>query len=122
MHRQLVSLTRDSRTALVLTVLSGLLAGLLTIGQAYFLGRTVNGVFLQGQTLAEVTHGLRLILIIIAGRAVLTWVNEVSANIVAVKIKSGLRERLFNHNLNLGPAYTRGERTGELTTAAVEGI
>ena len=41
---------------------------------------------------------------------------------VAVKIKSNLREQLFNHILNLGPAYTRGQRTGELTTAAVEGI
>src|SRR5215210_9423717 len=122
MHRRLFSLTRDSRTALLLTVLSGFLAGLLTIGQAYLLSSTVNGVFLQGQTLAEVSHWLRLILFIIAGRAFFTWLNEVSANIVAVKIKSDLRERLFNHILNLGPAYTRGQRTGELTTAAVEGI
>ncbi len=122
MHRRLLSLTRDSRTALLLTILSGFLAGLLTIGQAYLLSNTVNGVFLQEQTLADVFPWLRLILVIIAGRAFLTWVNEVSANIVAVRIKSDLRERLFNHILNLGPAYTRGQRTGELTTAAVEGI
>src|SRR5215216_3308464 len=122
MHRRLLSLTRDSRTALLLTVFSGFLAGLLTIGQAYLLSNTVNGVFLQGQTLTDVFPWLKLILIIIAGRAFLTWVNEVSANIVAVRIKSDLRERLFNHILNLGPAYTRGQRTGELTTAAVEGI
>jgi ATP-binding cassette subfamily C protein CydCD len=122
MHRRLLFLTRDSRTPLILTVLSGFLAGLLTIWQAYLLSSTVNGVFLQKQTLIQVTPWLRLILIIIAGRAFLTWVNEVSANIVAVRIKSDLRERLFNHILNLGPAYTRGQRTGELTTAAVEGI
>ncbi|HEX9387856.1 MAG TPA: thiol reductant ABC exporter subunit CydD, partial [Anaerolineales bacterium] len=122
MHRRLLSLTRDSRTALILTVLSGFLAGLLTILQAYLLSSTVNGVFLQKQTLTQVAPWLRLILMIIAGRAFLTWLNEVSANIVAVKIKTDLRERLFNHILNLGPAYTRGQRTGELTTAAVEGI
>src|SRR5512138_506313 len=122
MHRRLLSLTRDSRTALFLTILSGLLAGLLTIGQAYLLSSTVNGVFLEGQTLAEVAGWLRLILVIIAGRAFLTWVNEVSANAVAVRIKSDLRERLFQHILNLGPAYTRGQRTGHLTTAAIEGI
>ena len=122
MHRRLLDLTRDSRCALLLTVLSGLLAGLLTIGQAYLLSSTVNGVFLEGQTLAEIAGWLRLILIIIAGRAFLTWINEVSAKAVAVKIKSDLRERLFSHILNLGPAYTRGQRTGELTTAAVEGI
>jgi ATP-binding cassette subfamily C protein CydCD len=122
MYRRLLSLTRDSRTALILTILSGFLAGLLTIWQAYLLSSTVNGVFLQGQTLADVTHWLRLILLIIAGRAFFTWLNEVSANIVAVRVKSDLRERLFSHILNLGPAYTRGQRTGELTAAAVEGI
>jgi ATP-binding cassette subfamily C protein CydCD len=122
MHRRLLSLTRDSRSALILTILSGFLAGLLTIGQAYLLSSTVNSVFLQGQTLAQVSPWLRFMLIVIAGRALLTWVNEVSANAVAVRIKTDLRERLFNHILNLGPAYTRGQRTGELTTAAVEGI
>src|SRR5215207_3105227 len=120
MHRQLLSLTRDYRSALSLTVLSGFLIGLLVIGQAYLLSRTVNGVFLEGQTLAQVSSWLRLILVIIAGRAFLTWVNEVSANAVAVRIKTDLRERLFDHILKLGPAYTRGQRTGELTTAAVE--
>jgi len=122
MHRRLLSLTRDSRTALILTILSGFLAGLLTIGQAYLLSNTVGEVLLQGRTLPQVAGWLQLILMIIAGRAFLTWVNEVSANIVAVRIKSDLRERLFKHILDLGPAYTRGQRTGELTTAAVEGI
>src|SRR6266498_1646644 len=122
MHKRLLTLTRDSHAPLLLTVLSGFLIGLLTISQAYLVSSIVNGVFLQGQTLAEVSNWLRLILLIIAGRALLTWISEVSANAVAVKIKSDLRERLFNHILNLGPAYTRGQRTGELTTCAVEGI
>jgi ATP-binding cassette, subfamily C, bacterial CydCD len=122
MHRRLLSLTRDSQSALLLTILSGFLIGLLTIGQAYLLSLIVNGVFLEGRTVAQVAGWLRLILVVIAGRAALTWVNEVSANAVAVRIKTDLRERLFNHILRLGPAYTRGQRTGDLTTAAVEGI
>ncbi len=84
MHRRLLTLTRDTRFSLLLTVLSGFVAGLLTISQAYFVSSTVNGVFLHGQTLAEVFPWLRIILIIIAGRALLTWVNEISANAVAV--------------------------------------
>jgi ATP-binding cassette subfamily C protein CydCD len=95
---------------------------LLIIGQAYLVSSTVDGVFLGGQTLADVAGWLRFILIIIVARGILTWVNEVSANALAVKIKTSLRERLFHHILNLGPAYTRGQRTGELTTAAVEGV
>ena len=122
MHRRLILLTREARLPLLLTIVAGLLAGLLTIGQSYALSSTVNDVFLERQTLAQVWPWMRLLLAIIAARAVLVWLNEVSANAVAVRIKSDLRERLFGHILALGPAYTRGERTGDLTAAAVEGI
>jgi ATP-binding cassette subfamily C protein CydD len=122
MHRRLSTLTRDTRSALTLTILSGFLAGLLTIWQAWLLSRSINGVFLQGQTLSQVAGLLRLFLVAIGGRAFLTWLNEIAANAVAVKIKTDLRNRLFAHILNLGPAYSRGQRTGELTAAAVEGI
>lgn len=117
-----MTLARDARLSLALTVLSGFLAGLLTIWQAWLLSRTVDGVFLRGQTLSQVWNLLRLMLLAIAGRTLLTWLNEVSANAVAVRIKTDLRERLFAHIQRLGPAYTRAERTGELTAAAVEGI
>ncbi len=39
-----------------------------------------------------------------------------------MRVKSNLREQLFAHILALGPAFSQSERTGELTTAAVEGI
>ena len=82
----------------------------------------INNVFLNGQSLAQVMGFLQLILVAIGGRAFLTWLNEIAANAVAVKIKTDLRNRLFAHILKLGPAYARGQRTGELTAAAVEGI
>ena len=122
MHRRLLSLTRNTRISLTLTILSGFLAGLLTIWQAWNISSVIDGVFLKKLSLEQVTTPLILILIAISGRAFLTWVNEVAANAVAVKIKTDLRERLFAHILKLGPAYSRGQRTGELTTAAVEGI
>ncbi|MFL7867458.1 MAG: thiol reductant ABC exporter subunit CydD [Anaerolineales bacterium] len=122
MHRRLLTLARDSRFSLFITVLSGLLAGLLTIWQAWLLSSAVDGVFLQGQSLAQVTGWLRLLLVIITARGLLAWVNEVSANAVAVHVKTNLRKRLFAHIQALGPAYTRAERTGDLTAAAVEGI
>ena len=122
MHHRLLALAHDTRFSLTLTVLSGLLAGLLTIWQAWLLSSTVNGVFLEGQNLTQVMEWLQLILVIIAGRGLLAWINEVSANAIAVRVKSDLRERLLAHIQKLGPAYTRGERTGELTAAAIEGI
>lgn len=122
MHRRLLTLTRDSRLPLLLTILSGFLAGLLTIWQAWLLSSVINAVFLEKQALTQVMRPLLFILLTIGGRSFLSWLNEVAANAVAVKIKTDLRNRLFAHILKLGPAYARGQRTGELTTAAVEGI
>lgn len=122
MHRQLLSLARDTRFMLVLTILSGFFAGFLTIWQAWLFSNTVNDIFIKNQTIAQVWNLLRIILFVIAGRALLTWLNEVWANVIAVQIKTDLRERLFAHIQKLGPAYTHTERTGELTAAAVDGI
>ncbi len=122
MHRRLLTLARDSRVSLALTILSGFFIGLLAIGQSYLVSTTVNDVFLEKQTLLQVAHWMQLLFIVIAARGLLTWLNEVAANAVAVRVKTDLRERLFTHILALGPAFSRSERTGELTTAAVEGI
>jgi len=120
--RRLLNLARDNRIALIVTILAGALGGILTIGQARCLSLTVARVFLGGQTLYDVSHLLRGLLFIITGRSLLVWVGEVSAKAVAVRVKNALHELLFAHILKLGPAYTRRQRTGELTAAAVEGI
>ena len=45
-----------------------------------------------------------------------------TASAVAIRVKTDLRERLFAHLFKLGPAYARGERTGELSATVVEGV
>ena len=122
LDRRLLSLARDSRTALIITILAGFLGGILTIAQARTLSLTINNVFINGETLQDVMNLLRALLFIIAGRSLLVWISEVSAKAVAVRVKNDLREKLFAHIVKLGPSFTRKERTGELTAAAVEGI
>jgi len=121
-NRRLLSLARGPRLPLLVTVLSGLLAGWLTIGQARGLSLIVDGVFLGGQTWPQVRAALLALLALIGGRAFLAWLTEVSANAVAVRVKEDLRSRLFAKIQALGPAFVRGERTGELSAAAIEGV
>lgn len=104
------------------TILCGLVIGILTIAQARALSHIIAQVFLQHATLAAVWHAMLVLLAIIFTRAIFSWASEVSAFQVAARIKTALRERVFKHLLELGPAYTRGERTGELTHTLTEGI
>ncbi|MEA3351903.1 MAG: thiol reductant ABC exporter subunit CydD [Chloroflexota bacterium] len=122
MYPRLLQLARDKRLHLILTILSEFAVGLLIIGQARLISTIINQVFLDGQTLSQVMHLLRWMLAVIALRGGLAWLSEVSAKTIAVGVKNNLRARLLAHIESLGPAYTKGERTGELATAAVEGI
>ena len=122
MNRRLLSLARGPRLPLAVTVLCGLLAGWLTIAQARSLSLVVDGVFLGGQTWQAVRPTLLFLLGLIAGRALLAWLTEVIASAMAAAVKNDLRARLFDKIQSLGPAFVRGERTGELTAAALEGV
>jgi ATP-binding cassette subfamily C protein CydCD len=122
MTRRLLNLARESRLVLAWTVIFGFLTGLLTIGQAAGLSRIINGCFLGGETLPDMVGLFRLLLLIAFLRALLAWGSEISAHAAAVQIKNDLRKRLFEKILSLGPAYTRGERTGELVNTVVEGV
>ncbi len=122
MHLRLLKLAQSTRFTLALVFFFGFLSGLMTIAQAWLLSSTINGVFLEKKTFSEVTSWIQLIFIVITVRAGLTWLSETTANSVAVSIKTDLRNRLLAHILTLGPGFTRAEKTGELTTSAVEGI
>ncbi|HEX2741514.1 MAG TPA: ABC transporter transmembrane domain-containing protein, partial [Rubrobacter sp.] len=113
---------RSARVSLGATVALGLLAAAATIAQLVLLSKVVDRVFLGGQDLGEVRDLLLLLLGASFLRSGLLWAREVAAQRGAVRVKSELRERLFAHVLRLGPSYTRGERTGELTTTATEGV
>jgi ATP-binding cassette subfamily C protein CydD len=107
---------------LLVTVGLGVLTGVLVVAQAHFLSQVINAVFIDGQTVGQVADGLRLLLLVIAGRALLGFVSDLAASRAARQVKRGLRQRYFNHLLKLGPGYTRGERSGELANTATEGI
>ena len=104
------------------TVALGLVAAGTTVIQMVLLAKIVDGVFLKDAGLAGVRNLLLFLLAAAVVRAALIWVREVVAQRGAVRVKSELRSRLFAHILRLGPAYVGGERTGELTTTATEGV
>ena len=122
LDKRLLQETRSVQTALSLTILLGILAGIVLVGQAFYLSRVINQVFLAGDTLAEVQNYLLILFGLSLIRAGLTWSSQVTAQQVASRVKIEVRQRLTAHLLALGPAYTQGERSGELTNTAIEGV
>ena len=122
MDRRLFRQVRFARVSLGATVTLGILVAVATIAQMVFLARVIDRVFLRGADFEDVSALLLYLLGAVIIRAALLWLREISAQRGAVRVKSELREKLFAHILRLGPAYTRGERTGELATTATEGV
>ena len=120
--RRLLIYARRERLDLVLTATLGALSGVLIVLAARALAAVVNGVFLGGLALADVWPLFAALVAIAVVRGLLLWAGELTSSRVATRVKTDLRERLTAHLLALGPAYTRGERTGELVNTAVEGI
>ena len=119
---KLVRQALQHRLLLALAIGSGVLGGGLTVWLAWNLSSVISQVFLEGSTLDRVWPQLVVLLAVIAARGGTSFVSELSARWLAIRIKFDLRRRLFSHVLDLGPAYRHGERTGELTATAVEGI
>src|ERR687889_14212 len=122
MDKELLRRVGSARISLGTTVVLGVLVAVATIVQMVFLSKVVNLVFLYGANLYEVETLLLSLLGAVVVRAGLLWLREITAQQGAIRVKSELRERLLRHVLRLGPAYTRGERTGELAITATEGV
>src|ERR687893_1089176 len=122
MNRELLRQVRAARAWLGTTVGLGVLVAVATIAQMVLLARVVDRVFLGEAGLAGEGAPLLILVGVSFLRSGLLWAREVTAQRGAVRVKSELRGRLFGHVLRLGPAYARGERTGELATTATEGV
>ena len=122
MHRRLIALARGTGPLFLFAVGTLWASALLTILQAVLLSRVVDGAFLRGHNLSQEWPRLWLLLGVILARSAVGGLHEIGARAIAVRVKSDLRRRLFAHIQALGPLYVRGQRAGELTAAAVEGV
>ncbi|PKN99024.1 MAG: thiol reductant ABC exporter subunit CydD [Chloroflexi bacterium HGW-Chloroflexi-4] len=121
-NARLIQKARSTGILFPLIVLFGFLAGGLVVLQSWLLSEVISKVFLAKQTLAQVLSLLQIALLVVLARSIFTFINETLAGKLAVKIKDSLREELFAKINRLGPSFLKGEKTGELTTTALQGL
>ncbi|HET9593626.1 MAG TPA: ABC transporter transmembrane domain-containing protein, partial [Solirubrobacterales bacterium] len=121
-QRRLTRTSRAARAHLAATSALGLLATALIVAQATLLAHVIAGVFLGGEGLADVTPQLLWLAAISVARGLVDAGFEAGGRIGAARVMAELRSRLARHLLLARPGALQGERSGELATAAVQGV
>ena len=120
--KRLLSEAQLAQLHLIGSVGLGFGVGILIVAQAWVLSRAINAIFLLDQTLAHVAPLLWGFATLALTRALMAWGRDALAQRTAILVKTELRQRLVQQIVRLGPAFTTGERTGELTNTLVEGV
>ncbi|MGH3950279.1 MAG: thiol reductant ABC exporter subunit CydD [Pseudonocardiaceae bacterium] len=116
----LPALSAVARRALaVISMLSLLGAGLLVL-QAFMLA-SVLASMVDGRA-NELSAPLLVLVVVVAGRALVGWATRVVSARAAVGVKEELRARTVDHALTLGPEWIAARGIGELTSLATRGL
>lgn len=121
-QRRLARTSRSARNHLVVTVGIGLATTVLIIAQATLLASVIAGVFMDGETLADVMPELAWLVVISVGRGLAAAGFETSGRLGAAKVMSELRGKLARHLLLKRPGALQEEHSGELVNSAVGGV
>ncbi len=122
MNQRLFAQHRAARICFWGAVGAGFAAIVLLAIQSIVLSFAVAAVFLSGATLADVTPLLLALVVLLMARAAALWLQEVLAQRAAGTVKLALRRDLLTRLTLLGPAFTGGERTGELVNTLSAGV
>jgi ATP-binding cassette subfamily C protein CydD len=117
---RLLRYARTTRAYLAATVALGVVLAGLIVCQATLLADGITAVFLDGAGIADLGPTLAWLTVVIAGRALVVWVQELVAARSSAGVKSELRGRLLAHAAALGPG--RAGPTGAVITLAVRGL
>jgi ATP-binding cassette, subfamily C, bacterial CydD len=120
--QRLLTQDRLAGALLIISVGAGFIAAVMLTAQAWLLSLVVDRVFLKHQGLSEVLYLFGAMLFILLIRAAMIWLRDVLSQRSASRIKGSLRRQLASQLYALGPAYTQGERSGELVHTIVESV
>jgi ATP-binding cassette subfamily C protein CydCD len=121
-QRRLTRSSAAARAHLVTASALGVLATALIVAQATLLAHVIARVFLDGASLGDVTPQLLWLAASAIARGLVDAGFEATGRIGAARVMAELRSRLVRHLLTARPGALQGESSGELATAAVQGV
>jgi ATP-binding cassette, subfamily C, bacterial CydD len=122
LERRLLGMDPLAVRCLAGAVVAGLLATAAVVAQAGLLSRTLAAVFVDHDDLRDVAGALALLPAAALVRGLGLLAGELLAQRASGRVKRVLRRRLASRLLEAGPTFSRGERTGQLTSTVAEGV
>src|SRR3954452_22902894 len=104
------------------SIVAGVGAAALVIGQAWLISTIVAAVFVDKVQLAATWPSLGLLAVLVVVRGPLLAAGELSAQRALIRVRAALRRSVTAPLVALGPSWTGRERTGELSTVIVDGL
>src|SRR4051812_27188828 len=104
------------------SIVAGVGAAALVIGQAWLISTIVAAVFVDKVQLAATWPSLGLLAVLVVVRGPLLAAGELSAQRASIPARAAPRRSATAHLVALGPSWTGRERTRELSTVIVDGL
>ena len=111
-----------TRRYLAAAVAVGVASTLCLVVQAVLLGVIIQRAFLGHRPIGRLLVLLTFMAGAFLARAALSWLGELAMHRTSASVTSALRRQLLSRAMSLGPSWLAGERTGELTSVATQGI
>ncbi len=120
--KRLLQAAPAARMLLIASICLGLAGGVLIILEASWLARITDRAFLRGETLAALLPAMGVLLTWIVLRVLVQIVSDLASLRFAADVKNDLRKMVVRKLAELGPAYAKKERSGEILSTLYEGI
>ncbi len=122
LDKRLLQFLKYARLPLSLTVGSAIFSGLSTIAQAWALARMITRVFLEKASLTEISGLLLIFVLVSVLKAATSALSHAQGQHTAGIIKKKLRAALSLKIARLGPLFTFGEKSGEISNTIQVGV
>jgi thiol reductant ABC exporter CydD subunit len=119
---RLLRYARSTRAYLAVSVALGLVTTALVLTQAYELASILAAAITDHAGPAQLHGRLTTLALVVVGRAVVAWAQEVAAHRGAAKVKSELRVAVVARALDLGPGWLAGRRSADLALLTTRGV
>ena len=118
---RLWALTAGVRGRIAVSVLVGLAAVAAGIARLALLGWLLGRV-LAGESLPSLVPAMALTAVALVVRSALDYARAMVAHHTAARVQGRLRQNLYTHVADLGPAHFARARTGDVLLSLVEGV